>query len=277
MKQNTIFKTVYILMLILVVSITSCRTTEKGTSSSMSKTTKEEILFSKIVEQQPKYSTATIKCSVAIDKISSKAQIKMINGEYIQISLQPLLGIEMFRVMITTDSLYVIDKINSLVARESITEVKNKLPQGCGIKELQKMILGVPFVVGDTLSVDKYSNFTMGNQGTDAMVMSSNVGDVATVSFKCDLQGVLQNTQILYKAMEVLDCEYKKRIVGASGVSQPSELSIKSNIPQLGMPISLNLTNMSIEWDKKVVKDTQVSSRYKKVSLQEIIGKYIAQ
>ena len=34
---------------------------------------------------------------------------------------------------------------------------------------------------------------------------------------------------------------------------------------------------MSIEWDKKVVKDTQVSSRYKKVSLQEIIGKYIAQ
>ena len=238
---------------------------------------KEEALFTKIVEQQPKYSTATIKCSVALDKISSKAQIKMINGEYIQISLQPLLGIEMFRVMITTDSLYVIDKINSLVARESITEVKNKLPQGCGIKELQKMILGVPFVVGDTLSVDKYSAFTLSNQGIDAVVMSSNVGEEATVSFRCDLQGVLQNTQIQYKAMAVLDCEYKKHVVGTSGVLQPSEISIKSNIPQLGMPISLNLTNMAIEWNKKVVKDTQVSARYKKVSLQEIIGKYIAQ
>ena len=76
-----------------MVSVTSCRTIETGTTTTPSRITTEEVIFSKIVEQQPQYSTATIKCSVALEKLSSKAQIKIINGEYRQISLQPLLGI----------------------------------------------------------------------------------------------------------------------------------------------------------------------------------------
>ena len=275
MKINSISKPLYVIGLILIVSITSCRTTEKGLLSDSQKTTEEEAVFSKIVEQQPQYSTATIKCSVALDKISSKAQIKMIKGEYIQISLQPLLGIEMFRIMITPDSLYVIDKINSLSARESIASIWNKLPQGCGINELQKIILGIPFVVADTLTSDKYSKFSWNSIGGEEYVLSTNVGESAAISFRCDAEGVLQNTSINYKAIDVLDCEYLKRSFDSYGTMQPTSVNIKSNIPQLGAPISIKMTNISTDWDKKVVKETQVSARYKIVSLKEIIEKYI--
>lgn len=275
MKIKNIIGLVSLVVIAFMLSVTSCRTIDKSTTSKSLEITQEEILFSKIVEQQPQYATATIKCSVALDKISSKAQIKMINGEYIQISLQPLLGIEMFRIMMTPDSLYVIDKINSLSARESIASIKNKLPQGCGIKELQKLILGHFFVVGDTLTVDKYSEFKWSANGKNGYLMSSNVGESASVTFCCDMQGVLQNTVVNYKTIDVLNCEYIKRSADASGNLQPTEVSIKSNIPQLGSPISIKLTGMATEWNKKVVKDTQVSSRYKRVSLEEIIGKYI--
>lgn len=260
-----------------MVSVTSCRTIETGTTTTPSRITTEEVIFSKIVEQQPQYSTATIKCSVALEKLSSKAQIKIINGEYIQISLQPLLGIEMFRVMMTPDSLYVIDKINSLVARESIKGIQKRLPEGCGIAELQKMILGIPFVVGDTLTLDKYSKFTWSGDGENNVEMSSRVGNSAIVSFKCNKQGVLQNTSIQYKSTGVLDCAYTRPATYSETNSQPSAISLNSNIPQLGFPLSVKLTNITTEWNKKVVKDTQVSSRYKSVSLQELIGKYIGQ
>ena len=244
MRIKTIFGVIVQIAIVLMVFVTSCNTIEKNTTSKTSKITKEEVVFNKIVEQQPKYSTATIKCSVAIDKISSKAQIKMINGEYIQISLQPLLGIEMFRIMITPDSLYVIDKINSLSARESIAEIKNKLPQGCGIKELQKMVLGIPFVVGDTLTADKYRNFLWSVSEEDGYVMSSNVGESASISFTCSSQGVLQNTSIHYKATDVINCEYMKHNTDALGNMQPTEVNLKSNIPQLGYPVSIRLTNI---------------------------------
>ena len=276
MKTKATLRIVSVAIIIIMVLVNSCRTIDKNTTTKEIEIKKEEALFTKIVEQQPKYSTATIKCSVALDKISSKAQIKMINGEYIQISLQPLLGIEMFRIMMTTDSLYVVDKINSLAAKESMAEIKNKLPQGCGIKELQKMILGIPFVVGDTLTTDKSSKFKFSYTQDNGVVMRSNLGDVAAISFNCDLQGVLHNTAIIYKEKEVMGCEYKKHTTVASGKIQPTELSITSNIPQIGTPVSIKLASMTTEWDKKVVKDTNISARYKTVSLQDIIGKYIA-
>ena len=136
-----IFKLIYIVALSIVV-VTSCTTIEKTSTPEKSIVAKESELFSKIVEQQPQFSTLTTRCSIVIDKLSSKAQIKMINGEYIQISVQPLLGIEMFRIIMTKDSLIVVDKINSVVARESISKISDKLPIGAGISELQKNDIG---------------------------------------------------------------------------------------------------------------------------------------
>ena len=165
----------------------------------------------------------------------------------------------------------------NLVYRESIKEIQKHLPQGCGITELQKMILGTPFVVGDTLTLDKYSKFSWSSNGENNVVMSSNLGNSSMVSFKCNNQGVLLNTSIQYKSTDVLDCVYTRTATDAETSSQPTAINLNSNIPQLGFPLSVKLTNITTEWNKKVVKDTQVSSRYKSVSLQELIGKYLGQ
>ena len=114
------YKHIYILLLLIVFLVSSCRTTDEISIPKQETKKSELLIFEKIIEQQPQFSTATTKCNVAIDKLSSKAQIKMINGEYIQISLTPLLGIEVFRITMTQDSIYVIDKINSQVAEQHL-------------------------------------------------------------------------------------------------------------------------------------------------------------
>ncbi|MBR5531928.1 MAG: DUF4292 domain-containing protein [Bacteroidales bacterium] len=273
--MNNIFKITLTSFVALIAVLTSCRTVDKASLKNIDEVKIENPVFTKIVEQQPKFSTATIKCSVALGDLSSKAQIKMINGEYIQISLQPLLGIEVFKVMITSDSLYVVDKINSMAAQESIGGIMNKLPKGSGIKEVQKILLGVPFVVGDTLTADKYPFFTWSKNDKEQIVMKSDIEGNSSISFKYDNEPVLQNTTLNYNNKTIAECEYMQHKADALGVKYPTVVNLQADIPQIGAPISVALTNITTDWNKKVIKDTNISKRYKRVSLQEIIGKYI--
>lgn len=273
--MNNIFKISLTSFVALIAVLTSCRTVDKASLKNRDEVKIENPVFTKIVEQQPKFSTATIKCSVALGDLRSKAQIKMINGEYIQISLQPLLGIEVFKVMITSDSLYVVDKINSMAAQESIGGIMNKLPKGSGIKEVQKILLGVPFVVGDTLTADKYPFFTWSKNDKEQIVMKSDIEGNSSISFKYDNEPVLQNTTLNYNNKTIAECEYMQHKADALGVKYPTVVNLQADIPQIGAPISVALTNITTDWNKKVIKDTNISKRYKRVSLQEIIGKYI--
>lgn len=266
-------KLIYIFVISIAV-ITSCTTIEKTATIEKKEETKETSLFSKIVEQQPEFSTVTTKCTIVIDKLSSKAQIKMINGEYIQISVQPMLGIEMLRIMLTQDSLIVIDKIGSMVARESISSIKNKLPQGVGIKELQKMILGIPFIAGDTLTTKKIKNLKFSST-EDGVVMRDEVTKTSSVSFAYDNKSLLKNTTIEYNGVPLIGCDYSQYKADATGVLRPTNVVVRPLDKKLGIPFNLTIKNIAPEWNKKVVVETNVSSRYKKVSLENLIKKYI--
>ena len=267
------YKHIYILLLLIVFLVSSCRTTDEISIPEQEIKKSELLIFEKIIEQQPQFSTATTKCNVAIDKLSSKAQIKMINGEYIQISLTPLLGIEVFRITMTQDSIYVIDKINSQVAEEPLASVKKYLPQGVGIKELQKIILGVPFLVADTLTNNKYKKFEW-NRTPETVQMQSVLDKSASIMFSNNLEGVLQSTTIEYNAKPIVEFQYTSHKPDAQAKLRPSQIKVWSNIPQLGMSISATISGMSVEWNKRVVKDTKISSRYKRVSLSQLLGNY---
>lgn len=253
-----------------MVVITSCSTIDKVTISDSKVLKAESELFSKIVEQQPQFSTMTTKCTIGIDKLSSKAQIKMINGEYIQISLQPVLGIELFRIMMTQDSIIVVDKMNSMVARESFSAIKDKLPDGVGIGELQKMMLGVPFIVGETLTPKKYDSFKWSNSAED-FTMQGSISKSTTISFVYDKQALLQSALIEYNEIPVVNCNYSQYKSDALGVLRPSTVDIQPVNEKLGIPFSVSINNLSPDWNKKVVADTKVSSRYKVVSLENLL------
>ena len=270
-----LFKHITILSVLLAFTVTSCRTIDKGLVQPEVTIRSEATLFNKILEQQPEFSTVTTKCSVSVGSLSSKAQVKMINGEYIQISLQPLLGIEVARIMITKDSLFVVDKIGAMVAKEPLSSIEKYIPSTIGIKELQKVLLGTPFVAGDTLTQKSYDRFNWVRENETDVVMQTDIDSKIAVSFRHNNDGLLQQITIERNAIPMVECLYSQYKTDVKGDLRPSAIYMQLNSDIIGGIQSLSISNINPEWNKKVVIDTKVSSKYKVVSLRQLIEKYI--
>ena len=60
--------------------------------------------------------------------MSSRARLKIIRGRCLQISITPLVGIELFRLEVSRDSVKIIDRMGRRYAAEPIDEIKKQIP-----------------------------------------------------------------------------------------------------------------------------------------------------
>lgn len=77
-----------------------------------------------------------------VDNVSVKAQIRIKKDSLIWISVTPLLGIEVARILVRADSLFILNRIQSQVARYSIQELRQRSGYPISFPILQNLILG---------------------------------------------------------------------------------------------------------------------------------------
>lgn len=77
---------------------------------------------------------------------SSAMQMRMIRNQSIYISLRPMLGIEVAKIVITTDSLLVVDKYHKRYIAEPLSLITNGIP--VTVSTMQDIFLGRSFVLG---------------------------------------------------------------------------------------------------------------------------------
>lgn len=77
---------------------------------------------------------------------SSAMQMRMIRDKAIYISLRPLLGIEVGKIVITQDSLLVVDKYHKRFIAEPISLITNGIP--ITVSTMQDIFLGRAFILG---------------------------------------------------------------------------------------------------------------------------------
>jgi hypothetical protein len=106
-------------------------------------------------------------------------------------------------------------------------------------------------------------------------VLQTKVDSKIAVSFRHNNDGLLQQTTIERNAIPMVECLYSQYKTDAKGYLRPSAVYMQLNSDIIGGIQSLSIVNINPEWDKKVVIDTKVSSKYKVVSLRQLIEKYI--
>lgn len=77
---------------------------------------------------------------------ASAMQMRMIRGEAIYISLRPLLGVEVGKIVITNDSVLVVDKYHKRYLAEPLSLITNGIP--VTVTEMQDIFLGRAFILG---------------------------------------------------------------------------------------------------------------------------------
>lgn len=109
-------------------------------------------LFSDIITHEFQFTTFAAKLNMNLSNgsksLSSKANIRIIKDNALQISVQPLFGVEMFRFYMNPDTVMVVDRMNKRYVVEPITSLKEMYPVGFDFYTMQSVFTNALFVSG---------------------------------------------------------------------------------------------------------------------------------
>ena len=136
-RATTNLRALTLSSVLLAMTLAGCRTT-RSAATKADKTVAEALSEAEYVQQvgrlsTPDYRTLTATLSIEINpdtknEMSSRARLKIIRGRCLQISITPLVGIELFRLEVSRDSVKIIDRMGRRYAAEPIDEIKKQIP-----------------------------------------------------------------------------------------------------------------------------------------------------
>ena len=199
------------------------------------------------------------------------AQLKIVNKERLQISVQPLLGIEVFKAEFTNDSVKLVDKINKRYVSESIAYYKGKLPVEINIATIQALFMNYLFVPEKgnmEISDLKKFNWAMGING-DLSGKFKNSRQY-NLSYKLNNKARHTNTFISdKKENNYLDWRYSQfQDLKGSVFPYASKVSYKSQTKN----ISLDIKYSKIQIDEKMNISFDIPSSYRKIEFSALIN-----
>ncbi len=116
-----------ITIIILSTLLAACRTTGNGyrTADYLTDNRRPELRYASVVDKFGKWKSFSAKGKFKLtsekESFSASMQLRMVKDKYIAISLRPALGIEAGRIYMTSDSLYIIDKMNKCFIAEELS------------------------------------------------------------------------------------------------------------------------------------------------------------
>ena len=167
--MNKVLQFVLVVVLCVLVSCKGKQSTVSVKEDSKLSTTDQQVgvLYDKIVQNQLDYKTIEVpKFQVKINtggkSYSSKATLRIYKDSAIWVSVQPLAGIEMFRFLITKDSVKYLNRLQQEYAMRDITYCQQKWGAPVDLYVLQAMLTNQLFVQGKNKAVKKdYSSFVV--------------------------------------------------------------------------------------------------------------------
>ena len=262
-------------MVLMVAFLASCSATKSIKKSHSIEGMTETEFVENVIENASGWEALTAKMSLTLDlgrkgetKVSGTLRIK--KGEVVQLSIAPLLGIEVARAEISPDGILVIDRMNKRYVEVSFAEVKALAKADLDFHTLQALFLNELFLPGkDDLTPRDASSFRV----------------------EPEMEGVWLNVKrakrfgyhFLTEAPEAL---LKESYIGLNGT--PYGLRWKYDdfraLERKQFPVDMKL---AFEGGKKPVKAafalsrlstngdwearTEVSKKYEKVELEEIL------
>ncbi len=265
-------KNLVIIFGVFILAFVSCKSSHKTTAENEYKGLSE--IFDNVTGSYGNWNTFTTsgKLSISFGKsFSSSMQIKMVKGKSISISIRPLLGIEMGRVYITGDSVYVIDKINKQYFAEKITSLTKDFPFDLNV--LQNILLNRTFAIGEGYL-------------TPSMKSKVNIDDIGSgiwsISPKRQHNGFtysfLMNKANL-SSLEVLPVNLSKPCSVLYENFQPSDMGtlastilVEASSGTKNYSLKFNIDISRINWDSPVNESVSIGANYKRIPLKALTG-----
>lgn len=256
---------------------TSCN--KKTTlSGSVANTADQEVRFDQTLGNQLQFDTYQSKLGLSFNdgkkNISVNGTLRLLKDRKMQISLQPFLGIEMFRAEISNDSIKILDRINKRYVAESIAEYRKNIPVDIRFETLQALFMNYIFVPGnETLSNGDFRFFSWRTESDGLLVGRLQDEDRFNLHFFVNPQNFLSQTR-------VSDSTGKHAVEWNYTLFQPLQtvsFPMRSEVVYRGgeKKISLGITYSKIEIDKPLSLQFTVPASYEKLDLNHLVKSLI--
>ena len=204
------------------------------------------------------------------NNFSSSMQMRMVRGQAIYISLRPLLGIEVGKLLITADSLYAVDKVHKRYIAEKVSLLTAGIP--VTVSDVQDIFLGRPFVIGQGTFGEALKEMINVVQGSSALTLSPNEGYKGYgYAFTFDKSNRVTGLNITREGSAEPSYKVKYGVVNRTPAGNIAHnIDVDATVEKKKIAFSISYKN--IDWNGSVKIDRNIPSGYKRMSAADLFS-----
>ena len=277
MKNNILILS---LITITVMLMTACGTVKKANTNmptgqtTTSPTTTQptdpaDDILATLGDWHTMQTSGNIKLSAG-SSFSSSIQVRMVRDQAIYISLRPVLGIEVGKLIITADSLYAVDKVHKRYIAEKVSILTSGIP--VTVSDMQDIFLGRPFIIGQgTLNEQLKPALNVSRKGNTIVLAPQEKYKGYGYAFTFDKNNRITSLDIVPTSGTAAGYQVKYSDVHSTRAGNIAHaIDVNATVEKKQVSFSLNYKN--IDWNGKVNIDTTVSKNYKRMSARDLFS-----
>lgn len=252
----------------------SCKTSRTASVSGKVNTKALDEFVASMQEQELQFHTLSARLSVDLNtpdkSIGSRVEMKLVRDSALQLSVQPFLGIELFRIELSRDSIKLLDRMNRRYFAENYAGFKGTLPIDFNFYNLQALFLNQLFLPGEKDVDFLYDHFQLERDGLITSLHTEDRMDLHYL-FRADNEEKLLSTRISDKfGRYALLWRYEDFQIMEQQKLFPQRMEVsllEEEQPKGGMSIYYS----RIQLDKALRMDFQIPGKYKRVTMDQIL------
>ncbi len=275
MKTHNLQKYTWCILLLLIIGVYSCKSTKRITQadSALEDKTSSE-LFKDILFKGLEYKTFSSKLNMTISTgtktLSSKGSLRIVNNEAILLSVQPLFGIEMFRLYVEPEHIIILDRMNKRYVKESFEDIKGKNPVGFNFYTLQSLFTNNLFIPEkSSVSLKDYKTFRY-SEGENNYILAAR-DKKSNIDYTFSING---NDQITLTELNMPANQYSlqwnyDQFTLMNNLFFPYEMKIVASTQKRNLKTNISLSSISL--NESLSLDTSIPDSYTKVELKDVL------
>ena len=265
----------YICVVILSVYLASCSSSKHVAKLPMVGGLSGVEYVEKMIASSSAWESFSAKTSLELhtrqkDKTKVTASLKIFRDEAVQLSVAPVLGIEVARLEITPEGLLLVDRMNKRFVRASFVEVSQLLQVEVNFHVLQSLFLNELFLPGKPrMSASDVKSFLLSMDGEQFKLQPKRTKRINYQFFTSLQDGALEKTKIGLRGTNLsLDWDYSDFTTLEHRLfPRTTKISLKGISKEYALHLKMSRLSTHGKWNGL----TKLSSKYKQISLAEIL------
>ena len=274
MKTNKIL----IIAILIATILAGCKTQQRRPKPDKDTTQRISIceLTQKAYDAQPSFSTINIsKMSMSINygqmTFTVKSSIRIATDSLLSISIQPALGIEMFRAEFTPSGFKVYDKMNRRYSENSYEYIKLSWGLDVDYKAIEALFSHKIFIPTTTNPTEICKDFRIEHMADTTSIVSNTPIGKYTQQFDIDMNNYrLTMSGLQYDDQLVMAITYGV-LKSFDKILFPETVYLQTTMTKTDVSATLNIEK--IKFNEPLIISPINTSRYKKIGFTDLLKK----